>query len=59
METAESGPSPPQLFLPIPEETEHLYDLPLGGAPPEVSGWEHFGTEHIYCLHACVSVCED
>lgn len=50
LKIAESGPSPPQFFLPIPEENEHLQDLPFGGAPPEVSGGGHFGTEHIYCL---------
>lgn len=59
MEIAESGLSPPRFFLHIPEKTEHLQDLPFGGAPPEMSGWGHFGTEHIYCLRACVSVCED
>lgn len=59
MEIAVSGPLPSQLFFPIPEEIEHLQDLPIGGTPPEVSGWGHFGTEHIYCLRACVYVCED
>ena len=30
-EIAEPGPSPPPFFLHIPEETEHLQDLPVEG----------------------------